>query len=330
MNESGTYRKVLMKVSELREKIKDYSKNDLEKVLVELYKSIPKKIKEEKEVDDIIVNAGKPVTLKKDIIDYDDLANEVLSFISNVDDGLYARPNRIISKTERSKWRFKVKNYYKNLIKIPLDSENGIGATNLLIMLYNRLSTGSIYLAFSSWNTFGALGISQNDYFYTLMSRILFNGIDKNSLTKCALILNNYTDSNNFSKANYYTFRSFLNTVEEKKLGIEVLLELKGSIKNKLSKINGDSLKYEYNNRISLIDSCIMEIYFTMNMVFEGIKYINSASAKKKSDIYNLILSSLKEEELYKDWLKIYEKFKNLFPSYYDVHDDYEEIKNKV
>ena len=54
-----------MKVSELKEKIKDYSKNDLENVLVELYKSIPKKIKEENEVDDIISNIGKPITPKK-------------------------------------------------------------------------------------------------------------------------------------------------------------------------------------------------------------------------------------------------------------------------
>lgn len=177
-----------MKVSELREKIKDYSKTDLEKVLVEFYKSIPQKIKEENEVDDIIANVGKPNIPKKDIIDYDDLANEVLSFISDVDDGLYARPNRIISKTERSKWRFKVKNYYKNLIKITPDSKDGEGATNLLTMLYERLSTGSAYLAFSSWNTFGALGVSQNEYFYELMNRILFNGINKNSLTKCASI----------------------------------------------------------------------------------------------------------------------------------------------
>ena len=97
---------------------------------------------------------------KKDIIDYEDLANEVLFFISNVDDGLYARPNRLIPKTERSKWRFKVKNYYKNLTKISLELKDGEGTTNLLIMLYVRLSTGSIYLAFFSWNTFGALGIS--------------------------------------------------------------------------------------------------------------------------------------------------------------------------
>ena len=320
-----------MKVSELREKIKDYSKTDLENVLVEFYKSIPKKIKEENEVDDIIIiNVGKTNTPKKDIIDYDDLANEVLSFISDVDDGLYARPNRIIPKTERSKWRFKVKNYYKNLIKITPDSKDGEGATNLLIMLYERLSTSSAYLAFSSWNTFGALGVSQNEYFYELMNRILFNGINKNSLTKCASILDNYTDSNNLSKSNYYTFRSFLSETEEKNLGIEVLLEIRDSIKNRLSKTKGDLLQYEYGHRIELIDTCIMEIYFSMNMVFEGIKYINSVSTEKKSTIYNLILSSLKEDELYEDWLKIYEKFKDLFPSYYDVHDDYKIIKSKI
>ena len=37
-----------MKVCELKEKIKDYPKVDLKMVIVELYKSIPKKIKEER------------------------------------------------------------------------------------------------------------------------------------------------------------------------------------------------------------------------------------------------------------------------------------------
>ena len=133
-------------------------------------------------------------------------------------------------------------------------------------MLYERLSTGSAYLAFSSWNTFEALGVSQNEYFYELMNRILFNGINKNSLTKCASILDNYTDSNNLSKSNYYTFRSFLSETEEKNLGIEVLLELRDSIKNRLSKTKGDLLQYEYGHRIELIDTCIMEIYFSVNI----------------------------------------------------------------
>lgn len=54
-----------MKVCELKEKIKDYPKGDLKKVIVELYKSIPKKIKEEKEIDDIIINIDKPINTKK-------------------------------------------------------------------------------------------------------------------------------------------------------------------------------------------------------------------------------------------------------------------------
>ena len=104
---------------------------------MELYKSISKKIKEEKEIDDIIINIDKPINTKKiETINFDDLSNEILSFLSDV----YASPNRIISKTERSKWGFKVKNYYKNLTKISPDAKDGLGATNLLIMVYNRLS----------------------------------------------------------------------------------------------------------------------------------------------------------------------------------------------
>ena len=298
--------------------------------MVELYKTIPKKIKEEKEIDDIIFNIGKPVPLKKEIVNYEDLANEVLSFISDVDAGLYSSPNRIIPKTERSKWRFKVKKYYKNLVKISPESPEGECATNLLIMLYNRLSTGSTYLTFSSWNTFGALGVHQNDYFYMLMKRILFKDIQKENLSKCANILSNYTDSNNFSKSNYETFKCFLITPEERKLGIEVLLELRDSIKDVLSNVKGDIEKYEYGHRVELIDETIMEIYFSMNMVDEGIKYIKNTGITKKEKLYKLVLSSLKEEELYDDWLKIYNKYKNIFPDYYDVHKDYEKIKNNV
>ena len=135
-----------------------------------------------------------------------------------------------------------------------------------------------------------------------LMNRILFNGINKISLAKCVSILDNYADSNSLSKSNYYTFRNFLNTTEEKNLEIEVLLELRDFIKDRLSKTKGNSLKYEYGHRIELIDACIMEIYFSVNMVNEGIKYINGVSTEKKSDIYNLILSALKEKELYDDY----------------------------
>ncbi|KYC59615.1 hypothetical protein [Heyndrickxia coagulans] len=40
-----------MRVTELRKLIEKYSKDDLSKIIVELYKSIPKKVRDEKTVD---------------------------------------------------------------------------------------------------------------------------------------------------------------------------------------------------------------------------------------------------------------------------------------
>ena len=44
-----------MKVSELREIIKKYNEEDKEKIIVELYKRIPKKTKEDYNIDNYII-----------------------------------------------------------------------------------------------------------------------------------------------------------------------------------------------------------------------------------------------------------------------------------
>ena len=53
-----------------------------------------------------------------------------------------------------------------------------------------------------------------------------------------------------------------------------------------------------------------LEIYFSMNKVDEGINYIKNTEITKKEELYKLVLSSLKEKELFDDWLKIYNKYK--------------------
>ena len=50
--------------------------------------------------------------------------------------GLYASPNKIVSKSERSNWRHKVKKYYKDLNNFKPDTEDGIKATDLDIKLF--------------------------------------------------------------------------------------------------------------------------------------------------------------------------------------------------
>ncbi|MEK4965662.1 hypothetical protein NSS95_14625 [Weizmannia sp. FSL K6-3076] len=39
-----------MRVTELRELLEKYSKDDLSKMMIELYKAIPKKVRDEKEI----------------------------------------------------------------------------------------------------------------------------------------------------------------------------------------------------------------------------------------------------------------------------------------
>lgn len=40
-------------------------------------------------------------------------------FLERVEDGLYAAPNRIVPKAQRSKWRFAGKHWYEDLPAIP-------------------------------------------------------------------------------------------------------------------------------------------------------------------------------------------------------------------
>ena len=104
-----------MKVNELREIIKNYNEEDKRKIIVELYKRIPKNIKEDYNIDNYIINLNTKIEKVDKNITIERLEKEVEYFIECASDDLYARPNKIIPKNERSKWRFKVKTFYKQL-----------------------------------------------------------------------------------------------------------------------------------------------------------------------------------------------------------------------
>ena len=50
---------VYMLVSEIRKEIEKYNQKEISDLVIELYKRIPKKIKEEYHIDDLIVNINK-------------------------------------------------------------------------------------------------------------------------------------------------------------------------------------------------------------------------------------------------------------------------------
>ena len=126
-----------MKVNELRETIKKYSEEEKSKIIIELYKRIPKRVKEDYNIDAYIVDANKKVEKESENITIERLEKEVNFFIECAWDDLYVKPNKVIPKSERSKWRFKVKTFYKQLNSFLPETIEGKKATDLLKDLFS-------------------------------------------------------------------------------------------------------------------------------------------------------------------------------------------------
>ena len=83
-----------MKVKELRDTIKQYNVDDLNKIVVELYKRIPKQVKENYEIDDFIINVKEEKKLVKEEkkIDFQEFVKEINYFLQCARMGLYVSP----------------------------------------------------------------------------------------------------------------------------------------------------------------------------------------------------------------------------------------------
>ena len=177
-----------MKIQEFRNKIEKADRNDLEKIAAELYKQIPK-AKKEYETDDLIedILSHKESSVRKAVvskIDFPALKSEIELFLEHVDQNLYFEPNRIVPKSKRSKWRFEVKAFVKQLDQIPSDDSNAKEAAELYLELYKRLCKGCGYYIFPTEDPFRAVGIAQTVFYEKLVRRTYATGYTDDSLDK--------------------------------------------------------------------------------------------------------------------------------------------------
>lgn len=294
-----------MKVDELREIIKKYSEEEKGKIIVELYKRIPKNIKEEYSIDEYIKNANKKIEKESKNITIERLEKEVNFFIECANADLYASPNKIIPKSERSKWRFKVKTFYKQLNSFLPQSEEGKKATELLSDLFGILSFGTNYLTFSSWNTFGAVQVSQSEFLRNIAERRLSNGITEENVKHCAQLLNVKYDPQEYHRNLIYAFKSCLKTPDARYMAIESLKEQVEIWNEKYQKNN----KYEYEEYVNCFVECIIHIYFDLYEIKNGITYFNKKYIPINKEVREYILLSILEEfGFVKEWIEEYEK----------------------
>ena len=122
-----------MKVDELRTTLEKYDTATLKEIAVELYKMIPKSRKQDSVIDELLLDftKEKDKPAKKDApVNFETLKAEIEQFLVYADMQYYLAPNQYVRKEQRSKWRFEVKRFIKELIKI--GGENSEEAGSLL------------------------------------------------------------------------------------------------------------------------------------------------------------------------------------------------------
>lgn len=316
-----------MKVDELRKIIKKYSSDEKEKIIVELYKKIPKRIKEDYDIDGYINELNKTTKKEDKQKTFEQLEKEIKYFLECAWDNLYCTPNKIISKNERSKWRFKVKKNYKELSNIKVNSKDGKKATELLSEIYKTLSYGSNYLIFTSWNTFGAIQVSQSDFLENIVGRILYEGMSKENIKSCIDLLECEYDPQEYHENVLRTIERSLKTVDSKYLTIELFEEKVEKWKEKYNK------KPDYDNEeyLNYFVKCVVYLYFNLYEVDKGIRYFQKQYTYKIKEVKEYILLEIIEEYgFYKEWINEYEK--NLGKiSYRDsLKEKYKELKANI
>ena len=308
-----------MTVAELKEELKKYNTEQLVKLIVELYKKIPKRLKEDDDIDGTIKNAetlnapkaGKQ-TEKPNIAE---LRKQVSEFVTNAMAQNYFAPNKTVPKTKRSKWRFEVKNYIRLLTAIPVESEGGKEATELLKELYNTLSYGCNYWIFTSDDPFRSVQIDQCDFLDAVISRKLREGMTEVNLKYCIdVVINSNVDRETLHSDLLCTFINNLKITDTKEKVIEILKKLKTELEINLQKPLAKKYYFdnheEYNlkEKIRNIAETVLRLYIKMYEYENGIEYFNNNYIEKDEEILKYVLFKILEEyDLKNEWIKEYE-----------------------
>lgn len=323
-----------MLVKDLSKTLEKYDKKEMTDIVVELYKRLPKKVKEDYDIDKFIEDINNKTKKEEKKVSFDDLCSEMRYFLDCAKAGFYSSPNKVVPKKERSTWRFKAKRYYKELTKTIPTTDIGVKSTKLLIELYELVSRGTNTLVFTNWDTFKALGVSQTEYFDMLLKRILSTGNSINNIKVCIDLLDNCKDPDILDEFLINIFIDNLRTEESKLTAINLLYEKVVKVKEK---IKGLGKKYNYHDMYYLEEDnnlyveTVTRLYFSSFEVDEGIKYYQKNYIHYNSEVKEyILLEILRELELYEEWITEYESASKKNKLREELTRDYEKIKELV
>jgi hypothetical protein len=307
----------IVRVAELREVLAKYDQQMLNDIIAELYKSIPKKVKEEKEIDLLLSDYGKFKEAKKTNleipVDFKALTEEILQFAVYAEAQYYFAPNRYVPKKERSKWRFKVKKYIKALVGVK--GEQAEVAVNLLILLYRMLSYGCAYWIFSTASPFASVGYGQGDLLEIVLKKNFHYGVTRKNLMKAvALVVENHSDPMTLSIGLQWVLISCLKTNEAMSLAMEVAEDYlrigpgKGFSDDFFKEQMSEYRRKEVKERtVSLIFHLKMALYEFDDAIRFYWSQNTSRSEREREIALYILLSYLESHERFDLWVSEYE-----------------------
>lgn len=217
-----------MKVQELRELLKKADREKLEKAFVECYKQFPKAKKEEIDVLIDAVFSGEDVKkrVSETPADFEALKAEIERFLENAYAQNYLAPNRIVPKSQRPKWRFMVKGYIKEFLKIKAGDPHYPDMIILFEKLYRMLCYACCYYLFSTEDPFRSIGWEQQELFQVLAKKVFEDGYTEEAISKMvALAVCDGVSRENLSIEQAYVLAAELKTSDMKHAAMQEIKE---------------------------------------------------------------------------------------------------------
>ncbi len=161
-----------MKIVEIKKALKSKKKSELEEIILTLYKNIPPKKIAESGIDQIFgLSQVMPIIAIKDTIEAEKkLINEMNTFFSHFIAGHYGIPNRIIPKAKRSKWRFEVMGFYKEMARIFPEASLKKELAMAFGKLYDAMAEGCNHYLTSSQDCFTSIQKTQTTFYTQVIS----------------------------------------------------------------------------------------------------------------------------------------------------------------
>lgn len=299
-----------MKVQELRQLVSASDRERLEKALAECYKQLRKAQKEEFDPVITAILEGKEVVKKAEgPISFEGLEQKISLFLEDAYAQNYFAPNRIIPKSQRPKWRFMVKNFIKELEKIPPENENYAKAVKLLTDLYCMLCYACNYYLFSTDDPFRSVGWEQPELFALVVKKTFATGYAREDISR--LLLNAATGGVSPECLNIQqemVLLGALKTSDVKYMAIEEAQKLVEEREGKLAGLKKyDDRRYSLESAINELCGMIWIISIELAELETGIKYFfkHTKERDKEITLYRALdlVEWVGDDEL---WIEVY------------------------